>query len=278
MSVSALILLGISVGAFGTLIGAGGGFILVPILLIIYPGRPPELITAISLAVVCLNASSGSIAYAFKKRIDYKSALIFCIATLPGTVIGSLLTSHIPRNMFNLVFGVILIAISTILIIRPARSPETGRLMASEYLIPMLRSLRDKQGRHYEYRYDLITAGIISFFVGIASSMLGIGGGIIHVPAMVNLLNFPVHIATATSHFVLALMGLSGSVVHGLNGDLQPGIYEIIFLGIGAMAGAPAGAALSHRMNETVIIRSLAIALLLVAIRVIWMGIAGYFL
>ena len=56
--------LGLGIGAFGTLIGAGGGFILVPILLIVYPNENTELITSISLAVVFFNALSGSFAYA----------------------------------------------------------------------------------------------------------------------------------------------------------------------------------------------------------------------
>src|SRR6185295_1618467 len=65
--------LGLLVGAFGTLIGAGGGFILVPILLLMYPNETSERIASISLAVVFFNAFSGSLAYARMKRIDYKS-------------------------------------------------------------------------------------------------------------------------------------------------------------------------------------------------------------
>src|SRR5690606_20979000 len=117
MSALLLALLGLIVGGFGTLIGAGGGFILVPILLVLYPERNPEVITGISLAVVFLNASSGSIAYGLKKRIDYKSAMIFCITTLPGSIIGAFVTSYIPRNVFNLVFGSILLLLAIILLI-----------------------------------------------------------------------------------------------------------------------------------------------------------------
>ena len=64
-----LIPLGFVVGAYGTLIGAGGGFLLVPVLLLLYPRETPETITSISLAVVFFNALSGSIAYARMKRI-----------------------------------------------------------------------------------------------------------------------------------------------------------------------------------------------------------------
>ena len=70
-------LLGFGVGVFGTLVGAGGGFILTPILLLVYPQSTPALLTAISLIVVFFNAGSGSLAYARQRRIDYRSGGVF---------------------------------------------------------------------------------------------------------------------------------------------------------------------------------------------------------
>ncbi|MGD9935584.1 MAG: TSUP family transporter, partial [Dehalococcoidia bacterium] len=69
-----LVLLGAAVGVFGTLVGAGGGFILVPVLLLFYPDRKPEEIASIGLFVVFANSVSGSIAYGRQGRIDYRSA------------------------------------------------------------------------------------------------------------------------------------------------------------------------------------------------------------
>ena len=101
--------LGLAIGAFGTLIGAGGGFILVPILLIVYPNENTELITSISLAVVFFNALSGSVAYARMKRIDYKSGIIFAVATIPGAILGAVSTAYVPRYAFDIIFGVLMI-------------------------------------------------------------------------------------------------------------------------------------------------------------------------
>ena len=64
----------------------------------------------------------------------------------------------------------------------------------------------------------------LSLFVGYISSVLGVGGGFIHVPALTSLLNFPVHIATATSHFVLAIMALTGTLVHVAHGVFARGV------------------------------------------------------
>lgn len=268
-----LIILGISVGALGTLIGAGGGFLLVPVLLIVYPEKSPELITGISLAVVSLNALSGSIAYAFKKRIDYRSALLFCTTTLPGSILGAYMVSYISRQAFNLIFGSTLLLLSTYLLFKPIKKDDSEKKSLFSWNIwPIKRTVSDKMGNTYSYGYDLFIACLLSFFVGIAASMLGIGGGIIHVPLMVNLLNFPIHLATATSHFILALMGLSATATHVWQGDLNGGLHEILFLGIGVIIGAQIGAALSHRVKGSVIIRSLAIAIGIVALRIFWMS------
>ena len=88
-----LLLLGFFTGGYGTLIGAGGGFVLLPVLLLLYPQESPEILTSISLAVVFFNALSGTEAYAIMKRVDYKSGLLFSMTGLPGAVIGALTTS-----------------------------------------------------------------------------------------------------------------------------------------------------------------------------------------
>src|SRR5512135_1913736 len=114
-----LIALGIGVGLFGTMIGAGGGFVLMPVLLLLYPQMPPEHLTAISLAVVFFNALSGSESYAVMRRIDYKSGLMFAAATIPGAVIGALNTGWVPRHVFNGIFGGVLLAGAVFLVIHP---------------------------------------------------------------------------------------------------------------------------------------------------------------
>jgi uncharacterized membrane protein YfcA len=107
-----LCLLGFAVGVFGTLVGAGGGFILTPVLLLVYPQSTPALITAISLVVVFFNAGSGSIAYARQKRIDFRSGSVFAVCTLPGSILGVLLADKVSRPGFDVIMGVSLIALA----------------------------------------------------------------------------------------------------------------------------------------------------------------------
>src|SRR6476659_6708262 len=104
-----LVLLGLSVGGYGTMIGAGGGFVLVPLLLLLYPSREPDFVTSVSLAVVCFNAASGTLAYVRQKRVDYLAANLFAEATIPGAIAGALVIGYIPRNVFDIMFALLLL-------------------------------------------------------------------------------------------------------------------------------------------------------------------------
>jgi uncharacterized membrane protein YfcA len=271
-----LIALGFVVGLYGTLIGAGGGFVLMPLLLLLHPKASPEQLTAISLAVVFFNALSGSETYAFMGRIDYKSGLMFAAATIPGAVIGALNTSLVPRNLFNGIFGVIMLGAAVVLFWHPAVKPQEGEAHLPHPHVS--RHLVAAGGETYDYNFNPLVGIGISFAVGYASSFLGIGGGIIHVPALIYFLDFPVHIATATSQFILAIMALTGTLVHIWTGTFHEGVRHTLCLSIGVLLGAPLGAHLSNRIRGQWIIRSLALALILVSIRILLMGLQGLWL
>ncbi len=260
-----LIGLGVAVGAYGTLIGAGGGFVLMPILLMLHPEASPDQLTAISLAVVFFNALSGSQSYAFMKRIDYKSGLIFAAATIPGAILGALNTSAVPRHLFNGIFALLLIGAAIFLSWRPKVAPRSETHVHSPHA---WRIVETADGERHYYNFNPLVGIGISLAVGYLSSFLGIGGGIIHVPALVYFLDFPVHIATATSHFVLAIMALTGTLVHIWTGALHTGVRQTLCLAIGVLIGAPVGAQLSSRLHGPWIIRGLALALGLVGIRI----------
>lgn len=247
-----LSLLGLVIGGFGTLIGVGGGLILMPVLLLLYPRANPDSLTSISLAVSFINALSGAAAYARLKRIHYRSGLLFAAAAIPGAVLGALGTYCVNRPVFNLLFAVLLLGLAVYLFINPPRRDDIAG-----------NDLQAWQPRR-------LPLGIaLSFIVGFVSSFMGIGGGIIHVPAMITLLYFPVHIATATSLFILAIVTFAGTAVHFSTGTLQQGLDQVVALAVGVILGSQISARLSHRVHGTLIIRLLAGALALAGLRMI---------
>jgi uncharacterized membrane protein YfcA len=262
------VLFGFVVGVYGTLVGAGGGFLVVPFLLLVKHFSPAEA-AGTSLVVVFLNALSGTVAYARQKRIDYKSGLWFAAAALPGSLLGAYGVKLLTQRSFHLAVGALLVMIALILLWRPHGALAGAKVRAARGggLLPVQRRIEDADGQVFEYRYDRAIGLVLSFVVGFLSSLLGIGGGIIHVPALVLLLAFPPHISTATSHFILAITAGTGALSHLALGHVQlgPGLA----MGAGAVLGAPVGARLSQRTRGVWILRGLALALFAVGIRLI---------
>jgi hypothetical protein len=262
------VLFGFVVGVYGTLVGAGGGFLVVPFLLLV-KHFPPAQAAGTSLVVVFLNALSGTLAYARQKRIDYKSGLWFAAAALPGSLLGAYGVKLLTQRSFHLAVGILLAMIAFILLWRPHGALAGAKARASQGggLLPVQRRVVDAEGHVFEYRYDRAIGLALSFVVGFLSSLLGIGGGIIHVPALVLLLAFPAHISTATSHFILAITAGTGALSHFALGDVRlgPGLA----MGAGAVMGAPLGARLSQRTRGVWILRGLALALLAVGVRLV---------
>ena len=253
-----LLVIGVIIGTLGTLIGVGGGFILMPILLFLYQNDSPETLTSITLTATFVNSLSGTIAYARMKKINFKYGLIFAAFSIPGAVIGAYLTQFVDRDIFSLIFAILLISVSVLIFIRT--KPDTNVIESHEISLS----------------WRKLTAGIlISIFVGMLSSFLGIGGGIIHVPVLSNVFSFPVHIATATSHFILSITSFAGLMVHIVTGKYHHGILRAAFISGGALIGAQLGAMLSSKIKGKIIIRILAIALFFMGARLIFLFFAG---
>lgn len=244
--------LGFLVGAYGTLVGAGGGSILVPVLLLLLPDESPATLTAISLAVVFFNAYSGTVAYLRMGRIDYFAGTLFSVAGAPGAVLGVLLVHEVPRGLFEPLFGLLLIAIGGFLVYDPLGAQPADDPVPVDMPIERLR-----------------IGAIGSAYIAVVSSLLGIGGGVIHVPFLIRVLRMPPHLATATSHFVLTFMALTATLTHVVMGEFATGINRTMYLAVGVMMGAPLGAAASARVRGSLIVRLLAAALCLVGLRLL---------
>jgi uncharacterized protein len=240
----ALVAFGLVVGAYGTIIGAGGGFLIVPMLLLVWR-LPPAQAAGTSLAVVFLNAVAGSISYARQKRIDYRAGMWFAAATFPGAIAGAFLSKYLSGRTFDVTFATVLLGVTAFLIWKPVRATDAGERRP----------------------YSLGLGIAISFFVGFLSSALGIGGGIFHVPAMIHLLAFPAAIAAATSTFILAFSSLVGAGTHLSLGNVL--YVPAALMGVGVIAGAQVGARIAKRARGATVVRLLAVALVIVAVRLL---------
>lgn len=250
---------GLGIGTLGTLIGAGGGWMIVPLLLFGL-GFTPQRAVGTSLSVVFLNAFSGSVAYMIQRRVLYRMGAAFAIATIPGAMIGAALVQYLESQRFIFLFAVFLLFLSVFLF--------KGRTVTG-------RSFRHPSPEELNsLGSPIMLAGMfLSFLVGVISSLLGIGGGIVHVPFLIVILGLEVHSATATSHFVLAVTSLVGTLIFLYNGHVDLLVAGV--MGAGVLLGAQAGAVLSNRMPSDPIRKTLAFAVLVFAVGLILRHVFG---
>jgi len=244
-------LLGSVVGAFGTLVGVGGGLILIPVFLWGFGYSAAQTIGT-SLFIVLFNAISGTWAYIKQKKVFYHAAIRFGLATIPGAFLGSYVAHYFTGATFSLAFGLFLVFMSGMMYFKSSKQEK------------------QQPFNQKEFRYNSTLGIISSVGVGFISSVLGIGGGIIHVPMMIYALGFPTHVATATSTCVLALSSFVGVISHFILGHVLwlPGIC----VGIGAIVGAQIGAKIATKSKPRAIIILLSIVVFFLGVRFIMSG------
>ncbi|MBC9784789.1 sulfite exporter TauE/SafE family protein [Heliobacterium chlorum] len=260
-----LTLSGLLAGSLGALVGVGGGFIVVPVLLIGFD-YPHTWTVATSLSFIFINSLISAYNYSRQKRVDFATAIPFSLSTIPGAVAGTYLVPYFSGEAFDKAFGILLISVSLFMLFRPQgqskdRTPHwMGRKVS--------RKFTDSHGVTHEYSLSLGFGILLSFFVGFLSSIFGIGGGIIHVPAMTMLMGFPPHIATATSMFILTVSSFAGMLPHLIHGDVQLGASAA--LALGAVGGAQIGTHLAPRLKGRRLMQVFAVIMFFVALKLLW--------
>jgi uncharacterized protein len=237
-----LIAVGLAAGTLGSMLGVGGGIIMVPVLTLLNVGPIPAAST--SLIAVASTSISSTIEYSRQKKIDYRLGLEMSACAIPGAVLGAILSSYLPEESFKVYFGILLIF--------------TGLYILYRNLILTRQAVKKPS---IGLRAAVFSAAFCS---GIISSLFGVGGGIIFVPAMLLLLALTMQRAAATSQLTLLMTSISGVFTHSYLG--HPDYLHAIALSAGAFAGAQIGARISRVAKEMILQRLLAIMLMAVAI------------
>jgi len=219
-----LIPVGFVAGVLGSMIGLGGGIIVVPVLT--FAGFGPSLAASNSLFAAFSNAAASTISYSRQKRIEYSIGLKLGLLAIPGTVLGALISSDVAPGVFKILFALVLISCSIYIFLR--------------------KKIETKEQNYSKQIMILAIGG--SFFAGIISSFFGIGGGIIFVPLMVVAMGMGMKNAAPTSQFILLFVSFSGLVTHSFLG--HPDFYQALLLSAGAFAGGLIGARLSLEIKE----------------------------
>ena len=268
--VAALLALGVFAGWLGSVVGIGGGVIIVPTLVLAFGFATTEAV-AVSLVGVTANSVAASSTYARNGLAHKRLALTLEIATTLGGLTGGVVAGILSRRMLNGIFaGVMLVTAGLMTRGKGEESvdagPESGNdevpwespgTLNGAYLGP------DGQLRTYAPQ-RLPLGGAVSYLAGLLSGLLGVGGGFLKVPAMALGMRVPVRVAAATSNFMIGVTAVSSLLVYLVRGDVRP--YLAAPVAIGIVAGALVGSHTAGRLSVGGLRRLFAVVIVGVAV------------
>lgn len=232
-----LFALAVAVGTYGTIIGAGGGFILIPSLVLLFDLEGVEAVGTgtVTLAVIGIT---GAVALDRRGLVDRPVAGWFAAGSVPLALLaGWLLADRIDSTLFIALLGFLLLGLAVLVVVVPPVVAIAGHTLA-----PRRRWL-----------------GGVGAAIGTTSGLFAVGGGLVTVPVLSRLQRLPPHQATATTLATASLSSLGGAVGHSLAGNVQ--WSEAALLMAGAFVGSSIGARLSGRLAPRTVLILLAAGL-----------------
>lgn len=223
-----LLVLGFFAGAYGALVGLGGGVILVPVLSI-WLGVPIK--TAVGISLVCVIATSTGAAAVYVQRhlTDLRLGMVLELATVLGAITGAAAAAYLPDRLIKALFAAFL-AYAALMMLR--QKPAADSAAAAP----------DYQVRNYPLGLG------VSYVAGGVSGILGIGGGPIKVPMMYLLMGVPIKVAAATSNFMIGVTAAASAFLYYGRGDIIVPVAAPLATGV--FAGALVGSRLSARLRS----------------------------
>lgn len=276
----ALFALGLCAGLLGSVLGIGGGIIIVPALSLLF-GLP--LPAAIGTSIVCVVATStaAAVAYVRDEITNVRLGMTLETTTVLGAMAGGLLASVIPMQLLTALYiGILLFSAQSMWRRgKPAAAstaePDSTGAAAATHMSTALAdrlfgSYHDPQlGRSVSYEVTRIGAGLAgSLGAGLLSGLLGVGGGLVKVPLMSVVMNVPIKAAVATSSFMIGVTGAASAFIYYFRGLIDPTTTVPVVLGV--VVSSLFGARLAPRLRSAVLTRIFALMTVIVAGRMLW--------
>ena len=260
-------LLAFLIGVIAAMLGIGGGVFLVPSLILLpWYALDPATASGTSLAAIVFISLSSTFRYRKQKRIDYLLGFAFATTTIPGAFLGSYVKSIVETWILGLIFAFFLIFVSIRMFIGK-RGEESKSGDSANKRGEKKRRIIDSYGKVFTYSVNLRTVPLLGFAGGFSSGLLGIGGGSVLVPAMNMVLGIPIHVAVATSMFIMIFTSTSGTLTNIWLNQIR--FDYALLLAIGIIFGAQFGAHYAAKVSARNLQRIFAIVLLIASIRMI---------
>ncbi len=252
-------------GGFGSMVGIGGGLIIVPVLSQML-GYDIKVAIGASLIGVIAGSISAAPRFLASGLADRRLAVTLLVATVTGGLTGGVTASYFDSRVLAALFAVMLLLVAAQMswqLWRPRRVDQVGAIEVGGPTIDHFDSdyIEPRTGQVVTYGVQRLRAGAtLSFVAGSVSGLLGVGGGSINVPTMNVVMRVPLRVATTTSTVMLGATAMTSAMVNASAGTLDPLLAAPVVLGV--LLGSRVGARLSLRVPQAV----LQVAFILVAL------------
>jgi uncharacterized membrane protein YfcA len=253
MEIAALVFVAVGAGALGSMLGLGGGVILVPVLSLAFGVKLQSAIAASAISVVA-NSVSGSQAYLRLRYTNIRLALVLVTATAAGALAGGLLVVSLPTGLLRGIFATFLLAISILMLARRTASARAapGPVRAEDPFVLEGRYADGPSSTVVQYVPRRLRAGLLgSSLAGVMSGLFGIGGGPITVPLMTLVMRMPLKAAASTSGFMVGLTASVSAFVYYNAGFVDPSVTVPVLCGI--IVGARGGVRVATRLRPDIL-------------------------
>lgn len=269
-----LLLAAYCAGLLGSLTGLGGGVVVIPVLTLGFGVDFHYAIGAALVASIATSSGSGS-AYVKEGITNVRLGMFLEIATTIGAVCGAAVAIYLNNNVIAIIYGLVLLLTAAM---QQRRKSDHEGVIGSETArrLKLYGSWPQKDGtvKHYQLRHVGGGFGVM-YVAGVLSGILGIGSGVLKVLAMDAMMKVPFKVSTTTSNFMMGVTACASAVIYVQRGIIEPGIACPVMIGV--LFGALTGARLLKRMDVRVLRQIFCVAIVLVAVNMIWQGWAGQY-
>lgn len=243
---------GAAAGAFGSLLGLGGGILIVPLLTLGF-GLPLREAVGVSLVCVIMTSSAAAGVYLERHVANLRLGMTLELFTAIGALVGGSIAFLLDERVLGVMFAALLVYVAASML-RAGRTegvsdtPRAADLQEPGPDGPASRRdelLAGLGGPDYEVR-NLGRGVVGSAGAGVASALMGVGGGIVKVPLMHLAMGVPLRVATATSNLMIGITAAASAVIYLIHGEIDP--YIAGPTAIGVFVGASAGSRVAHRI------------------------------
>ena len=252
---------GLLAGTLGSLLGLGGGIILVPFLTLVM-GLPMHQAIAASITAVIATSTAGATLNIRRKVINIRLGMVLETTTVAGAIAGGLTATLLSGTTLTRIFAILMVIVAAFMAWRTRlhSSPSLGGGVIPSTFVD------ETTGETVEYSVHRLPAAMgVSLLAGNISGLLGVGGGIFKVPAMHLVCGMPLKAATATSNFMIGVTAAASAFIYFAHGYFNPAVTSSAILGV--LAGSFLGVWLSGKIKTRSLSWIFIVVLLVVAVQ-----------